>query len=90
MNNLCDRKLVLKSQIALKISPWNNDHPPPTQICYMGVENMDSDYQFVITFEDMDLYGRTDGMCIRSRLDLFNGQSHDSDQLLSGKYICTW
>ncbi|XP_045191421.1 uncharacterized protein LOC123548316 isoform X2 [Mercenaria mercenaria] len=90
MNLLCGYKKLLRSRDAILMSPWSNKYPRSTQTCEVGVQNTKYlDYKFVITFKKMKLYRKTSGICQKSRLDLFNGQStYSIDKISDVNGLC--
>lgn len=79
---------MLSNRNAIRMSPWTSKYPPASTSCTVGVEEYAyPEYRFVITFKKMGLYGKSHGICLRSRLDLFTGQSTQAGSKISGKTI---
>ncbi|KAL4234071.1 hypothetical protein ACF0H5_005725 [Mactra antiquata] len=90
MNLICKEKILLNSRRAVIISPWVTNFPPATQQCIMGVEeNAYRNYKLVLTFKTMNLYMRSSGICDKSRLDVYDGQSiKDVDRITGNHGLC--
>lgn len=90
MNYMCSSQKSLSSRDAILLSPWSSRFPPTTKTCIVGIKNAKHwTYRFVITFKKMNLHGKTSGTCLKSRLDLYNGQSVSaSDRLNDVNGLC--
>lgn len=88
MNRLCSKKLIRNNRDAIIMSPWDTRYPPLYTTCTVAVEEREfPSSRFVVTFKSMALSGQIGGVCLPSRLDLFNGES-TTDRISDPNGLC--
>ncbi|WAR11554.1 hypothetical protein MAR_025734 [Mya arenaria] len=88
MANLCKQKRVLHDRNAILVSLSANNRVPTINPCVFGVESASfPTYMFVVTFRSMKLSTKSNNVCVKTRLDLFDGQSF-SHQISDSSGLC--